>query len=259
MPKLAGKVAWVTGAGSGIGEAAAFALADEGATLVLTGRRREPLEDVARRLGNSGAEAHVQPADLTDSAQVQTVGKFIAEKLGRLDILVNNAGATQRGDFFALTEENWQDGYALKFHGYVRATRAAWPHLRGVGGSVINIVGIGARYGSDDFTIGGSVNAALLNFTKAMARIGMRDGVRVNALNPGRIETDRLARTIARHAQEDGTTQEEARAALLAACGTARFGKPEEIAAAVAFLASERAAFVQGALIDIDGGENKAL
>ena len=92
MPKLAGKVAWVTGAGSGIGEAAAFALAGEGATLVLTGRRREPLEDVARRLGNSGAEAHVQPADLTDSAQVQLVGDFIRDKLGRLDILVNNAG-----------------------------------------------------------------------------------------------------------------------------------------------------------------------
>ncbi|HTB46974.1 MAG TPA: SDR family NAD(P)-dependent oxidoreductase [Acetobacteraceae bacterium] len=92
MPKLAGKVAWVTGAGSGIGEAAAFALAEEGATLVLTGRRHEPLEDVARRLGNSGAEAHVQPADLTDSAQVQKVGDYIREKLGRLDILVNNAG-----------------------------------------------------------------------------------------------------------------------------------------------------------------------
>ena len=92
MPKLAGKVAWVTGAGSGIGEAASFALAEEGATLVLTGRRREPLEDVARRLSNSGAEAHVQPADLTDSVQVQNVGKFIREKLGRLDILVNNAG-----------------------------------------------------------------------------------------------------------------------------------------------------------------------
>jgi NADP-dependent 3-hydroxy acid dehydrogenase YdfG len=92
MPKLAGKVAWVTGAGSGIGEAAAIALAEEGATLVLSGRRREPLEDVARRLGNSGAEAHVQPADLTQSAQVQAVGDFIRDKLGRLDILVNNAG-----------------------------------------------------------------------------------------------------------------------------------------------------------------------
>src|SRR5581483_3410181 len=92
MPKLAGKVAWVTGAGSGIGEAAAFALAEEGATLVLTSRRREPLEDVARRLGNSGAEAHVQAANLTDAKQVQAVGAFIRDRLGRLDILVNNAG-----------------------------------------------------------------------------------------------------------------------------------------------------------------------
>ena len=92
MPKLAGKVAWVTGAGSGIGEAAALALADEGATIVLTGRRPAPLEDVAGRIRAAHGSAHVQPADLTDAAQVQAVGKYIGETLGRLDILVNNAG-----------------------------------------------------------------------------------------------------------------------------------------------------------------------
>jgi NAD(P)-dependent dehydrogenase (short-subunit alcohol dehydrogenase family) len=257
---LLGKAALVTGASRGLGEAIALELASEGVQVCLTARDEARLARVAGAIGaRFQTRCTVFAGDLRGPETVRAVVMHAVATFGRLDILVNNAGATQRGDFFALTEENWQDGYALKFHGYVRATRAAWPHLRGVGGSVINIVGIGARYGSDDFTIGGSVNAALLNFTKAMARIGMRDGVRVNALNPGRIETDRLARTIARHAQEDGTTQEEARAALLAACGTARFGKPEEIAAAVAFLASERAAFVQGALIDIDGGENKAL
>jgi NADP-dependent 3-hydroxy acid dehydrogenase YdfG len=91
MPRLAGKIAWVTGAGSGIGEAAALALADEGATVILTGRRREPLEDVARRINQTGA-AHVQPADLTDKAQVAGVGEYIKATFGRLDILVNNAG-----------------------------------------------------------------------------------------------------------------------------------------------------------------------
>jgi NADP-dependent 3-hydroxy acid dehydrogenase YdfG len=91
MPRLAGKIAWVTGAGSGIGEAAALALADEGATVILTGRRREPLEDVARRINQTGV-AHVQPADLTDKAQVAGVGEYIKATFGRLDILVNNAG-----------------------------------------------------------------------------------------------------------------------------------------------------------------------
>ena len=92
MPRLAGKIAWITGAGSGIGEAAALALADEGATTVLTGRRREPLEGVAARIHQQGGMAHVQPADLTDSKQVQKIGEFIKSTFGRLDILVNNAG-----------------------------------------------------------------------------------------------------------------------------------------------------------------------
>lgn len=92
MPKLTGKVAWITGAGSGIGEAAAHALADEGATVVLTGRRPAPLEDVAQRIRAAGGEAHVKPADLTVAAQAEAAGAFIDAKLGRLDILVNNAG-----------------------------------------------------------------------------------------------------------------------------------------------------------------------
>ena len=92
MPKLAGKVAWVTGAGSGIGEAAALALAAEGATIVLTGRRRDPLEHVAAHIGKAGGTAHAQPADLMQGAQAQKVGAFIKDTLGRLDILVNNAG-----------------------------------------------------------------------------------------------------------------------------------------------------------------------
>jgi NADP-dependent 3-hydroxy acid dehydrogenase YdfG len=92
MPKLAGRIAWVTGAGSGIGEAAALALADEGATIVLTGRRREPLAQVAGKIHEKGGTAHIQPADLMHAKQVQTIGAFIKDTLGRLDILVNNAG-----------------------------------------------------------------------------------------------------------------------------------------------------------------------
>src|SRR5207248_1361632 len=92
MPRLAGKIAWITGAGSGIGEAAALALAEEGATAILTGRRREPLEGVAARIHQKGGTAHVQPADLMDAKQVEGIGKFISDTFGRLDILVNNAG-----------------------------------------------------------------------------------------------------------------------------------------------------------------------
>jgi 3-oxoacyl-[acyl-carrier protein] reductase len=138
-------------------------------------------------------------------------------------------------------------------------TRAAWPHLCQAHGAVINIVGVGSRTASAEFSIGGAVNVALLNFTKAMADRGIRDGVRVNAINPGLIETDRLTRNIERVMHEHSCSRDEAIARLLAPRGTTRFGRPEEIGWLAAFLASSRADFIQGAIVDIDGGATRAL
>jgi 3-oxoacyl-[acyl-carrier protein] reductase len=138
-------------------------------------------------------------------------------------------------------------------------TRAAWPHLAKTNGTVVNVVGVGAWTGIGEFTIGGVVNAGLMNFTKAMADLGKRDGVRVCAVNPGRIMTDRLERNIQRIAHGTGTTPEAAAAMLLRECGINRFGEPDEIAQAVAFMASAAASFAQGAVLDIDGGETRAI
>ena len=117
----------------------------------------------------------------------------------------------------------------------------------------------GARAGSEEFTIGGSVNAAILYFTKAMADRGVADGVRVNAINPGHIATERLVRNFDRIAADQGITREQAAERLLETCHTERFGRPDEIAAMTVFLASGQASFVQGALIDVDGGETRSL
>ena len=145
----------------------------------------------------------VLSADLSDLTVPEQAVAWAMTQFGRLDLLVNNAGATRRADFFSLTDDDWQSGFALKFHGYVRMTRAAWPHLRETRGNIVNIVGIGARAGSAEFTIGGSVNVALLNFTKAMADIGVEQGVRINAINPGLIETDRFSRNVERVMREE--------------------------------------------------------
>ncbi len=256
---LHGKVALITGANRGLGAAIALELAREGADVVLVARDAAKLEDVASQVEAMQRRAAYHPADLRDPAEADKAVEAAITAFGRLDILVNNAGATRRGDFFELTEDDWDDGYALKFRGYVRTTRAAWPHLKAARGSIVNIIGIGARTGSEEFTIGGSVNAALLYFTKAIAQRGIRDGVRVNAINPGHIETERLARNFARTAERDGVSLDDARAQILAECGTTRFGRPDEIAHATAFLASNKAEFFQGSLIDLDGGETRGL
>jgi NAD(P)-dependent dehydrogenase (short-subunit alcohol dehydrogenase family) len=198
-------------------------------------------------------------ADLRDpAAPAEAIAQAVAQ-FGRLDLLVNNAGATKRADFFSLSEEDWQDGFALKFHGYVRMTRAAWPHLRETRATIINIVGIGSRTESAEFTIGGSVNVALLNFTKAMADIGIGHSVRVNAINPGLIETGRFTRNLERVMRERGASRDDAVRFLLSSHGTTRVGQPEEIGTMVAYLASAKADFIQGSIMDVDGGATRSL
>jgi 3-oxoacyl-[acyl-carrier protein] reductase len=259
---LKGKTALVTGASRGIGAAIARELAREGVDVCLAARDQAKLEEVAGSIAaiSGSNRTTIVAGDLREPAVVNAAVNAAVSAFGRLDILVNNAGATRRADFFTLTEEDWQDGFALKFHGYVRATRAAWPHFREARGCIVNIVGVGSRAGSAEFTIGGSVNVALLNFTKAMADIGIRDGVRVNAINPGLVETERFGRNIERVTRLHGfTTREQAIAFLLSSHGTPRVGRPEEIGWLTAYLASERSDFIQGCVIDIDGGATRSL
>lgn len=258
--KLTGRIALVTGASGGLGGAIARALADQGMTLVLVGRDQARLAaaagDAQRR---GGGTVHVVAADLT---QPEAATACIAEAVrsaGALDLVVNCAGATRRGDFFELTDEDWADGFALKFHGCVRICRAAWPHLVARQGGVINIVGVGSRTPSMDFLIGGSVNSALLNFTKGLAHRGITDGVRVNAINPGYFRTERTDKRIKALVASRGVSTAQAEAELIAELGISRFGRPEEVAALTAFLASDRAAYFQGATLDIDGGATRGL
>ena len=257
---LNGKVALVTGSNRGIGAAIAMELASEGVHLCLVARDLAKLNEVASAVRDAAnVRAVVYAADLREPAAAAAAVKTATDAFGKLDILVNNAGATKRADFFTLTDEDFLNGFALKFHGYVRMTREAWPHLRAAKGNIVNIVGVGAHSGSAEFTIGGAVNAAILNFTKAMAAIGITDGVRVNAINPGLIETERFGRNIERTMRDRSCSREAAIAYLLSSFGTTRPGQSEEIGAMTAFLASGRADYLQGSIIDVDGGATRSL
>jgi 3-oxoacyl-[acyl-carrier protein] reductase len=181
-----------------------------------------------------------------------------ALRFGGIDILVNNAGATKRGDFFALSDADFLDGFALKFHAHVRLTRLGWPLLKARAGSLLQIVGVGARTPTADFTIGASVNAACLAFVKAMADIGRRDGVQVNAINPGLVETARLLPVLHRVMEEKGVDAAEARRRMTEGFAT-RIGEPADIAALTAFVVSPRGRWLHGSLIDMDGGATRGL
>jgi NAD(P)-dependent dehydrogenase (short-subunit alcohol dehydrogenase family) len=256
---LGGKTAIVTGASRGIGRAIAARLAKEGARTVLCARDADALNRAVREIGQAGNEAAAIALDLRVPDAPAKLADFAVSKFGRIDIVVNNAGATKRGEFTDLTDDDWADGFALKFFGSVRLTRAAWPQVKANGGSVVIISGGGGRTPGAQFTIGGSVNAALLSFTKAMAEAGIRDHVQVNAINPGSVRTDRFHHRMAALAAEKKVDPATAEREFVQRERITRVGEPEDIAALVAFVAGPEGRFLQGALIDMDGGATKTI
>jgi NAD(P)-dependent dehydrogenase (short-subunit alcohol dehydrogenase family) len=247
VASLSGKVAIVTGASRGIGRAIALRLAKDGAKTVLCARTAGTLEVVVKEIECDGGTAASIALDLRLSESPAQLADFTARHFGGIDIVVNNAGATKRDAFLELNDDDWADGFALKFFGAVRLTRAAWPHLKASRGSVINISGAGGRTPGAEFAIGGSVNAAMQSFTKAMAELGIADGVQVNVINPGSIRTGRLRKRLEALAAENGTDLAAAERKMIAATKTTRIGEPEDIAALVAVFSGCEARFHQGA------------
>lgn len=259
MSELEKKVAIVTGASKGIGKAIALRLATAGAHVVLCARSRDLLEAVRDEIISLTSEAEVIAIDLRREHAAAAVVAGAMARFGSIDIVVNNAGATKRGAFESLTEEDWVDGFALKFFGAVRLTRAAWPHLREREGSVVNIAGSGGRTPGSEFTIGGSVNAAMLSFTKALADLGIKDGVQVNAINPGPVRTARLEKRLEQTAAQHNVNPGTALEIFMREEKVMKVGDPEDIAELVYFLLSRRGRLLHGSLVDADGGLTKTI
>ena len=220
--------------------------------MVLCARDATALAAAAERIGSLASTIAL---DLREPDAPARLAGFAIERHGRIDVVVNNAGATRRGDFAELTDADWEDGFALKFFGAVRLTRASWPHLVASGGSLLNIGGTGGRTPGAEFAIGGSVNAALLSFTKAMAEVGIRDGVQVNLINPGTVRTGRFAKRL----EALGGDPADAERRFVESAGVTRVGEPVDIAALAAFIVSPAGRFLHSSLIDMDGGATKTI
>jgi len=256
---LEGKVALVTGSSRGLGQGIALAFAGEGCDVLLTARDERALDDVAAAIRATGRKAVKVALDLRAEGAAAKLMETARREFGGLDILVNNAGATKRGDFFALTDADWQDGFALKFFAHVRLARAAWPLLKERHGSLVAIGGTSGRKPHASFTIGSSVNAACAAFTKALADLGKEDGVQVNCIHPSLVETERQWRRIRAEVERTGEPEQKIRAQFCRETGITRFGRVEDVANFVTFIVSARASWLHGATVDLDGGEIAVL
>ena len=246
-----GKVAVVTGGSRGIGRAIASALADQGAQTVLVAMSQENLVTAARAIAQKGApEPMTIAGDLRKLEACESVHARVREKFGRCDILINNAGATKAGAFLDLADDLWSDGFALKYFACVRMSRLFWPMLKDAKGHVVNIIGGAARTPDPQFLIGGSVNAAMANFSKGLSQLGKREGVNVNVIHPGMTETDRVTQLFAQRAAASGKTADEVRTQAL----KDGMGQPADVAALAVFLCSVQSRHVQGTAIAVDGG-----
>lgn len=255
MDDLNGKVALITGASRGIGRGIALELASAGCDVLLTARDAMALDGVAGEVRAPGRKAVVHAADLTTSAEPAGLIAAVTREFGRLDILVNNAGGARRGDFFTQPEQDWRDGFELKFFAHVRLCRLAWPLLKASQGSVVFIEGIGARAPVADYMIGACVIGAGLAFMKALADLGKHDGVQVNAVNPGSVTTDRFRHRLDIIKRKTGLGEAEAIERHRRELDITRFGTPEDIAMLVRFMVSARGRLFHGASLDMDGGQ----
>lgn len=258
--ELEGKVAVVSGGSRGIGKAIALRLAEEGADVVIAARNEAALEKAAKEIsGATGRRIESIPADLSTLSGCQTLHREVTARFDQVDILINCAGATKSGPFLELADEIWQEGFDLKFFGAVRLSRLFWPQLVASHGSVVHIVGGMARTPNPTFAIGGAVNAALANFGKALAGVGLIDDVNVNMIHPGQVQTERLEEIMAAQATGSGRSPQEVLEEIVQRQGIRRLGQPHDVAELAVFLCSPRARHIQGAAIAVDGGGTKGV
>ena len=258
MQRFNGKTVFISGGSKGIGLACAQRLASEGADVFLASSTQQSLDAAKKQIENdSGQRVGVHAGDLSTLAGCESAAAAMLSEFDVCDILINCAGATKGGIFPEQPDDDMIDGFALKFHAAVRLSRLFWPSLVSRRGSVLNVVGGFARTPAADYMVGGAVNAALANFSKALAAKGLEDDVNVNWIHPGLTVTERLQTIFDNRAEQQGKTPAQVQESMVAAEGIRRLGEPEDVSALVAFLCSDEARHIHGTGIAIDGGGSK--
>ncbi|HEX3549938.1 MAG TPA: SDR family oxidoreductase [Candidatus Elarobacter sp.] len=245
---LTGKVVVVLAASKGLGRACAETFADEGALIAIGSRDRERLEQTASEIAAAGVDRRVLavPVDVTDAHQSRAFIDAVVHEFGRIDILVNNAGGPPFGSFDAFDDEAWRAAFELNLLSTVRMTRLALPHMpRGAHGRIINVTSMSVKSFLPGSMLSTAIRSGVIGMAKMLADEVGPHGITVNNVAPGLILTDRLRETGVGHRADQAPLR--------------RAGEPSEFAAVVAFLASERASYVTGTTIPVDGGLIRAI
>ena len=259
--ELRDKVAFITGGSRGIGKGIARSLAREGCKIAITATRADLLEAVSKEISDEfGVESAWFTGDLLKTEDANRVVSEAIDRFSRIDILVNNAGAAPGGILEKLSDEDWENGIGLKFMGYVRVTRAVVPHMRRQGGGrIVNLIGNDGVKQSYWEIVPGAANAAGQNLTVALAGQYARENITLCAVNPGPVRTERWTGLVNAMARDMNLSFEQADKLAPASIPVGRIAEVEEVADLVCYLASPKAHFVNGTMIEIDGGQMKPI